>query len=164
MLDNLIFDTDSPEFQAVNPNFNGRKGYGTRLTWPDFGRAARLSFYMLEMAERLGGGASLKDFVEIQAVCLISNLMRVWNGMLSNLLLMPFLSLQACIEENDPDTAYALLLKMQAHAARVDEEALQLFCNKALLLCMESEFSADSDFLCARLQCGRRGRCVFVSE
>lgn len=70
-LDHWIFDTNAPEFKALNPNFEGREGYGQRLTWPVWGRGGRLAFYMMELAMELGAGASFQDFAEILMVCSI---------------------------------------------------------------------------------------------
>ena len=64
----------------LNPNFHGREGYGNNLTWPKFGKAARLALYMMEMSECLDGGASIKDFIEIQAVRSINTIHRQYSN------------------------------------------------------------------------------------
>lgn len=67
-LDAILFNTETPEFKALNPNFHGREGYGIRMTWPKFGKAARLALYMMELAEQLDGKSTIVDFIEILEV------------------------------------------------------------------------------------------------
>ena len=49
--------------------------------------------------------------------------------------------LQACIQEEDPDTAFALLFRFHPYADQVEPSVRELFYNKTLMLCTQSEFS-----------------------
>ena len=67
-LDAKVFDTDEPGFQALNPHFDGRDGFGMRMEWPDYGKGGKLALYMMQQALQLGGGVSFEDFLEINKV------------------------------------------------------------------------------------------------
>lgn len=67
-LEDRIFDTDAPEFLAVNPNFHGREGFGLKRTWPRFGRGTRLAYYLMELAIQSNGPASYLDFIQLLEV------------------------------------------------------------------------------------------------
>lgn len=54
--------------------------------------------------------------------------------------------LQACIEEDDPDTAFALLFRFHPYADRVEPSVMELFYNKTLLLCTQSEIPTNIKF------------------
>ena len=64
-LEAKIWNTDDPEFKKLNPHFEGREGFGEIFMWPIWGTGSRLALLMLEMAESLGGTASINDYFQI---------------------------------------------------------------------------------------------------
>ncbi len=68
MLETRIFDTEEPGFMSVNPHFHGRQGYGSKLTWPEFGRATRLGLYLMDLASLMDGAPSFLDYIRLLEV------------------------------------------------------------------------------------------------
>ena len=81
MLETRIFDTETPEFLAVNPHFYGREGFGFKRTWPNFGRGTRLAFYMMELAVALGCSATFLDLIQLLEVPLSDSLGSCSDGL-----------------------------------------------------------------------------------
>lgn len=68
MLETRIFDTDDPDFLTLNPHFNGRQGFGLKMTWPTWGKGSRLALYMMDIAVSLEGNSTFLDYLALLEV------------------------------------------------------------------------------------------------